>query len=319
MKLLETLFEGPKHEPVKPTIGVIHIEGPIMDGDSSPGGLFGGATTGSRTIRNALEDLRDQDLIKGVVVRINSPGGSAIASDVIWQGVRRVAEEKPVWVSVGSMAASGGYYIAVSGDKIYVNDNSIVGSIGVVGGKFAMGGLYDHLKINIVERTRGPRAGLLSAVEPWNKRQKEAVRERMRDVYDRFTSRVTAGREGIDLDKTAEGRLFTGDLAVELKMADKKGTLDDAIADMARVLNLRDYDVMDYPGPKSLDDLLNQMFGGMASAPSLRPERIELLAETLRAAVGEGSWPMVRDVLTGLMLLRDEPVLLIVPRAIVVE
>ena len=87
-----------------------------------------------------------------MIVRIDSPGGSAIASEVIWQGLKRVGEKKPVWVSVGSMAASGGYYCLVAGDKVYVNPSSIVGSIGVVGGKMALGGVYDHLKLRIKER-----------------------------------------------------------------------------------------------------------------------------------------------------------------------
>src|SRR5690606_7120002 len=135
------------------------------------------------------------DLIKGVIIRINSPGGSATASEVIWRGVQRVAAKKPVWVSVGSMAASGGYYIAVAGDKIYVTPSGIVGSIGVVGGKISMGGLYDLLHVNVVERARGPRADLFSSSQPWTDQQRAFVRDKMAETYDLFTRRVAQGRE----------------------------------------------------------------------------------------------------------------------------
>src|SRR5690606_39375508 len=122
--------------------------------------MFGSATTGSRTIRNAIGTIAKEDLIKGVIVRISSPGGSAIASEVIWQGLRELSETKPAWVSVGSMAASGGYYIAVAGDPVFVNPSSLVGSIGVVAGAATLGGLYDTLKVNVVTRARGPPADM---------------------------------------------------------------------------------------------------------------------------------------------------------------
>ena len=206
--IFSLLSKEPDHTATGPTIAVLHIEGVIVDGDSSAGGMFGGQETGSRTIRNAIEDIIDQDQIEGVVVRVNSPGGSAIASEVIWQGLKRLAETKPVWISVGNMAASGGYYVAVGGDKIYVNPTSIVGSIGVVGGKMSLGGIYDRLKVKIVTRTRGPMADMWASDTPWTEPQIEMIRGKMAETYDLFTSRVTAGRDDIDLAKTAEGRLF---------------------------------------------------------------------------------------------------------------
>jgi protease-4 len=319
MKFIKDLVEGPDHTPQKPTIAIVHIEGTIIDGDSKPAGMFGGGSVGSRTIRNTLEDIIAEDLIDGVIVRINSPGGSAIASDVIWQGLRRVAEQKPVWVSVGSMAASGGYYIAVSGDKIYVDESSIVGSIGVVGGKFARGGLYKKLKINVVEHARGPVASLNSSSRPWNEQEAAMVREKMAEIYDLFTRRVTAGRKGIDLSKTAEGRLFTGNKAIGLKMADEIGTLDDAINDMADALGMIDFDVMDYPGPEGLDKMLEQMFGNFVVAPGVSQQKSNLLAEALREVVGPQAWPAVRDSLNAMVLFRDEPILLVMPSAIVIH
>lgn len=321
-ELFSTLMEGPKERKVtRPTIAVLHIDGAIIDGDSTSGNpILGGETSvGSLTIRRALAKIEEEDLVKGVVIRINSPGGSAIASEVMWQGIRRVADKgKPVFVSVGSMAASGGYYLAVAGDKIYVNPSSIVGSIGVVGGKFVMGGVYDKLKINITPRARGPRADMMSTLKPWNDEQKAYVREKMTDTYKLFTSRVTAGRKGIDLAKTAEGRLFTGQQAIDLKMADKIGGLTVAIDDLAKQLNLPagQFDVFDYPGPKSLDEMLEDLFGTMASA-RVSTGPISELAVIGREVLGEQAFGQVVDHLSAIRQLRREPVLLTTPRVII--
>lgn len=319
LALLQALSSQPERRVTGPTIAIVHIDGPIVDGDSSEGSLMGGSSVGSRTIRNVLEEILDEDLIRGVVVRINSPGGSAIASDVIWQGLRRVAAKKPVWVSVGSMAASGGYYIAVAGDRIYVDPSSIVGSIGVVGGKYAMGGLYDKLKIHVVPRSRGPMAGMFTTARPWTDSETALVREKMTQTYDQFVSRVTAGRPEIDISKTAEGRLFMGPQAIEMKMADRLGGLHTCIADLAGDLGLDSYDVLDYPGPQSVQKLLHDLLGRYARAPSVGSNQSALArdaAALLRAAVGERAWPGVRDELTALLQLRNEPVILAMPRVL---
>lgn len=323
---MNLLTQKPDNKPKRDTIALVHIDGPIVDGESSEGGLFGGANVGSRTVRKALSEVENDDLIKGVIIRINSPGGSATASEVIWRGVQRVAAKKPVWVSVGSMAASGGYYIAVAGDKIYVTPSGIVGSIGVVGGKISMGGLYDLLHVNVVERARGPRADLFSSSQPWTDQQRAFVRDKMAETYDLFTRRVAQGREGIDLAQTAEGRLFAGRRAVEMKLADEVGGIDDVIVDLAAHVNLAEgqYDVLHYPGPKSLEDFLSELFGQMAGSPQGKAEAAQSDAVAarlalLRATVGEQAWPQVRDALNGLAQLRSEPVLLLSPRALIVR
>ena len=322
--LMKALTETPKHSPAGPAIGVLHIDGAIVDGDSSDGGFLGEKGVGARTIRNAIEEARSDDNIKGVVVRVDSPGGSAVASEVIWQGLRRLAEKKPVWVSVGSMAASGGYYIAVGSDKIYVNPSSIVGSIGVVGGKFATGGLYDRLNVHVVERSRGPMANLFGGTRPWTSEQMELVRGKMKHTYDLFTRRVSTGRKGIDLAKIAEGRLFTGQKAIDLKMADKLGGLDDCVSDLAAELKLEDYEVLDYPGPKSFQELMHDTLGKFgASAPRLaggtQPALLAEAAAVAREIVGHAAWPSVRDSLGAVMQLRKEPVLLVMPRALYIK
>ncbi|MFK7882934.1 MAG: S49 family peptidase [Phycisphaerales bacterium] len=302
-----------------PTIAVLHINGTIIDGDSSSGGLFGGGTSvGSRTIRNAIEDIIKEPLIQGVVIRVDSPGGSAIASEVMWQGVQRLREEKPVWVSVGGMAASGGYYVLSAGEKVFVNPSSVVGSIGVVGGKYSMAELYEKAQIKIVGRARGPMADLFGSADAWDAQQIAAVRERMTSTYDLFTSRVTAGRPGIDLGETAEGRLFVGSDAIDLNMADELGGLDDAVNELAYELDVADFDVVHYPAPPGFEDVLQNMLGGIAEAPGAEIGPASL-GSMLRKLIGDARYEAAVDTLNGITLLQNEPVLLINPRTIFIR
>ncbi len=316
--LFRILSSEPDHGPDGTAIAVLHVNGAIVDGDSTPGGLFGGqGTVGSRTIRNAIEDILDEDDIKGVVVRIDSPGGSATASEVMWQGLQRLGDHKPVWVSVGSMAASGGYYTAVGGDKIYVNPSSVVGSIGVVGGKLTMDEAYDHLKLNVHTRSRGPRSAMFASNQPWGESEIAEVRSKMTDVYEQFTSRVTAGREGIDLSKTAEGRLFTGNQAIALNMADQIGGLDEAVMDLALELDLDEFEVVHYPAPKGLEEVFSDMFG--VSAPGLRSSVISgpfPLLNAAREMIGPARWDAVAASMEAAVRFRDEPVQLVLPRVL---
>lgn len=319
--MFSMLSQTPSNKPTGPAIGVLHIAGPIMDGDSSYGGLMGSASVGSRTIRNAIEDIRSEKLIKGIVVRIDSPGGSAIASEVIWQGLQRLSETKPVWVSVGSMAASGGYYCLVGGQTVYVNPSSIVGSIGVVGGKYSMGDLYERLNVKVIPRARGPRAEMFSSVRPWDAATTNIVRQKMTETYDLFASRVTAGRPDMDMSKTAEGRLFVGTDAVKLGMADRLGTLDDAVTDLASELGMNEFQIINYPGPMSLDQFFEKAFSQYVLSPEgLRAARGGTLSETLtlvREIVGPRAWPSISAGLDAMGQLRDEPVLLTMPRALI--
>ncbi len=299
-----------------PTIAVLHINGTIVDGDSGSGGLLGGGdSVGSRTVRNAIESILGEDLVKGVVVRIDSPGGSAIASEIIWRGIERLKSRKPVWVSVGSMAASGGYYVLSAGDRVFVNPSSIVGSIGVVGGKYAVGELYDKARVHIVERSRGPMGDLFSSTQAWDEGQLAMMRREMGKTYDLFTSRVEAGRVGIDLSRTAEGRLFVGRDAIELKMADEIGGLDDAINALAAEVGADDFDVAHFPQPPSLEERLMERFGRYLRAPGLSVG-INPIESVLRSLLGEQRYLSAVDTINALMQLREEKVLLVSPRVL---
>lgn len=316
--MIQMLAEEPDVQLTGPTIAVLHLSGSIMTGDSGTGGMFGGQSIGSRSVRNELKQLADNDLVQAVVLRIDSPGGSATASEIIWQGVQELRKSKPVWVSVGNMAASGGYYIAVAGEKIYTNPSSIVGSIGVVGGKISMTELYDTLKINVVGRARGPRADMFASADPWSDKQVSIVRNKMAETYEQFTGRVSQGRPGIDLSKTAEGRLFLGKDAVGLKMSDEVGSLDDAVTDLARHVGLASYDVRHYPGPKALTEIIEDAMGGFmgASAPSVGDASNLPTVRAVRAVVGEQTWSQIVHSLNSFSLLREEPVVLTAPSVV---
>lgn len=319
--LFSQIMKPQKQSITGETIAILHIDGAIVDGDSKAG-FSGDRSVGSRTVRNAIEDILDEDLIKGVIVRVNSPGGSAIASEIMWQGLKRLAAKKPVWVSVGDMAASGGYYVLSAGSRVYVNPSSIVGSIGVVGGKISMGGLYEKLKVNTVSRSRGPMASMFDSSRAWNDDELKTVKDKMTETFDLFKKRVAEGRHGIDLSKTAGGWLFAGQKAIDLKMADRLGGLHDAIQDMKKELNLESAAVAEFPPAPSLSEILDDMFGGQASGPLnfVAPLATEAqIASAGRMLFGDATWRQLAQSANGLLQLRKEPVLLMHPGVLVIR
>ncbi len=325
--LLKLLAQETKTRTKRPSIAVITASGPITSGGSgrsSAGGLFGGDSIGSRTFEEVLADAKDDEMVKGVILRIDSPGGSALASEVIWQSLRACGEEKPVYVSIGSMAASGGYYLASAGHEIYVSPSTIVGSIGVVGGKIVLGGLYEKVGISVFRRARGPMGDMFNSVEAFTPPQKAALQSAFQRTYEQFTDRVKIGRGNRikDISAVAQGRLFTGRQAVANGLADRIGGIDEAIADMAKDLKLKpgSYDVIELPPPLSLPEYLEHLFGEFAAAPGASggtPDQAALsLAKTL---LGPRTWASARAALSGMMLLQREPVLTLMPAVIVVR
>ena len=267
--LLQTLF---RQRPVRtdgPTVAVVHAYGPITRGESTlDDGMFSAASIGSETVTDLLDKLQGDDNVKAVVLRVDSPGGSALASEIIWQAMRRFAEHKPLFASLDATAASGGYYIACGADQVYVSPQTVVGSIGVVSGKLVFGDLYDKIGVSVTRRTRGPLGGMFNSVEPFDAKQRDAVREAMQRIYEQFVERVELGRGGRlpDVSKVAEGRLFTGRQAVDNGMADATGTLQHAVEAVAKRAGLDgDYDVLHLPRPLSLGEYLSEAFG-VASA-----------------------------------------------------
>ncbi len=255
------LFEQATEPEKQPAIGLIYIEGGIMMGksDDSP---FGGMTAGSTTVRSALEEARQDDSLKAVVVRVDSPGGSALASDIIWEAATRCAAEKPLIVSMGGVAGSGGYYVALPGDTIFAEATTLTGSIGVVGGKLVLNGLFEgKLGITTTEFSRGQNAGLVSTNRRWNDAERAWMTAYMNGVYEQFKGRVTKSRgERIkkDLEEVAGGRVYTGAQALDLGLVDKLGGLSDALDFAATKAGLgRDYSVQIVPKPSGIGAFLS--------------------------------------------------------------
>jgi protease-4 len=181
--------------------------------------------------------LRDASSVKAVVLRIDSPGGSALASDLLWRELMLLKAKKPLIVSVGNLAASGGYYMACAGHRIVASRTSIVGSIGVVGGKLVLGSALTSYGVDAVtispaktENAR-ERAAYLSALTPWDEGTRQRVSDQMEEIYELFLRRVAEGR-GLGVDavrRVAEGRIWSGQAGLELGLVDEIGGLDRAI------------------------------------------------------------------------------------------
>ena len=322
--LFRMMFQEKRTRLRRPSLAVIHASGPIHSGESGTDGAFGGESIGSRTLSQALTEVKDNNLIKGAVLRIDSPGGSALASELIWQEIRQVTEEKPVFVSVASSALSGGYYIACAGDEIYVSPSTIVGSIGVVGGKVVIGQLYDKLGITVHRRSRGPWGDMFNSVEPFTTEQRQVLMSAFNRIYDQFTERVKIGRgKRIEnISDVAEGRLFVGPTAVQMGLADKIGGLDAVIADLAIQVGLEkgQYDLIDLPEPQSLSQFLENLFETSSSNPVTGDSFTgRSLIASIRQVLGDQRWRAVAPVLSGLMLLHQEPILTLVPTAILID
>jgi protease-4 len=198
-----------------------------------PSGLFGGGGILAEPLTKTLRKLKADDSVKAVVLRIDSPGGSALASDLIWHELMQLRQKKPVVASVGDMAASGGYYLACAAQRIVAERTSIVGSIGVVGGKLVADQSLAALGINAVlfpaspEADASTRAGYESPLVPWDDTVRERVRSGMQAVYDLFLRRVAEGRGRpvAEIRPFAEGRIWSGAQGKEHGLVDELGGL----------------------------------------------------------------------------------------------
>ena len=320
MSFFAMLMKKPQPETDKPQVALIYADGVIVDGDGDDDSLFSESGVASETIRKALRVASRDENVKAIVIRIDSPGGSALASEVMWQAVRHAADKKPVIISVGSMAASGGYYLASAGDKIFADPSAIVGSIGVVGGKFVFKDLYGKLGITTESFSKGKNAGLFSSNEPWTDRQRTMVENWMKQTYQQFTERVMTTRSGKiqDIDKVARGRIFLAPQAKELGMVDEIGGMQDAVAYAAKKggLDNNDYDIRVLPAPKTLIDMLTG--NNQDAAFAYRP-KVELkLSGLLSGGNSEASKVLSREFRM-LQLLQQRPVVLVSPFTVTIK
>jgi protease-4 len=236
MKMMNLLMGGESQKRIgsKPKVAVVHAVGTIMSGKSSAS-FFGGETLGSETFIKAVKQAAEEKSVKAIVVRVDSPGGSALASDLMWRALQRAG--KPVVVSMGDVAASGGYYISMGATHIFAEPGTLTGSIGVVGGKVAIGGLLEKVGITTSVISRGKNSGIMSMISGFTPNERESMQRMLDEIYGQFTRKAAEGRkmEYSKLEKLARGRVYTGAMALKLNLVDELGTLDDAVVYAAKL------------------------------------------------------------------------------------
>jgi len=246
IKLMNLMMglEPRKSAGFRPRIAVIHAEGMIMTGRSTSS-LFMGSVLGSETIVKAVRKASADPKVKAIVLRVNSPGGSALASDLMWRALEKV--NKPFIVSMGDVAASGGYYISMGADRIFAEPGTLTGSIGVVGGKIALKGLYEKIGITTDVIQRGRNNGLLSSHDTFSDSERKAMTRLLHETYGQFTRKAARGRhmKVEQLEKLARGRVYTGAMAIKIGLVDQLGTLEDAIAYAKKKAGLKPTDKVD--------------------------------------------------------------------------
>jgi protease-4 len=304
------LFSGDKG---KPKIAVIYATGVIVTGKGGVS-FMGGESCGSTTMIEAIRQAEQDKAVKAIVLRVDSPGGSALASDLMWNELRR--SKKPVIASMSDVAASGGYYISMAAQKIYAEPGTLTGSIGVVGGKLTIGGTESLIGLHTDVISRGANAGILSMSTPFSEGERKAMTALMRDVYDQFLDKALQGRlsAGVQMTKQhlendlAGGRVWTGRQAKANGLVDELGTLDDALVAAKKLAGLSpdaDTELLTLPKARNLLDTLLEM-KGETRAPGLDARQLPLLREL----------PELTSKLSaveGLLRLKGEPVWVVLP------
>ncbi|HKI31222.1 MAG TPA: signal peptide peptidase SppA [Gemmataceae bacterium] len=309
-ELLKLLSPTKAKESKNAKVAVIYATGVITSGKSS-GSLFGGETCGSTTMIEAIRKADNDKTVKAIVLRVDSPGGSALASDLMWNEL--VKCKKPVVASMSDTAASGGYYISMAAKKIYAEPGTLTGSIGVVGGKIVLGGLEKKVGLTTDVITRGANAGIFSTTTPFSDSERKAMTGLMKDTYDGFVNKALEGRKRAGHAMTREqllelagGRVWTGRQAKANGLVDEVGTVGDAILAARKMAGVPEGDaleILELPESRSfLDALLESRSDSDTEA--------RLLAPLLR------EFPELAGSLRGvdaLLRLRGEPVWVVLP------
>ncbi|CAM1342386.1 signal peptide peptidase SppA [Tenacibaculum aestuarii] len=254
----------------KDKIAVIYAQGDIVYGEGNESYI------GQRIINKAIKKARKDDNVKAIVLRVNSPGGSALASELIWRELELTKKEKPLVVSMGNLAASGGYYIACNADKIIAEPTTITGSIGVFGAIPNFSQFADNIGIN-AEQVSTNNSASYSVFEPMNQKFYDVTKEGVEQIYTTFVNRVSTGRNMTfeQVNEIAQGRVWTGKEAIEKGLVDQLGSLEDAIKVAAELAEVENYRVRNYPHYKTdLKDALQMN-------PFMKASKEEILKETM--------------------------------------
>jgi protease-4 len=275
-------------------IAVINAYGVINSGRSGIDPL-NGAVVGSDTLVEYIRKARKDRSIKAIVLHVDSPGGSTVASDVIWRELVQASTgpgARPLVVSMSDLAASGGYYIAIAAPVIVAEPGTLTGSIGIFGGKIVTGGTYGKLGMNIEAVSIGKHAEMNSPVRPYSEADRAKLDEQLRAFYDQFIEKVAAARrkKPEEIDAIAQGRVWTGRQAKNLGLVDELGGLDKAVAiakERAKIPAGEHVDLVVYPPRRSIYDLLTT-FSGMDE----RAQVAALLGASDRRAIGALTAPV---------------------------
>ena len=275
-----------------PRLAVIYASGAIGSGRSGFDPL-NGAAVGSETLTDYIRQARRDASVKAIILRVDSPGGSATASDAIWRELmiaRNERPDRPIVASMSDLAASGGYYIAMAAQSIVAQPSTLTGSIGIFGGKFVTGGVYGKLGANIESTSIGKRAEMNSPVRPYNADELTKVREQLQSFYDDFVEKVAQSRHSTPekIDQLAQGRVWTGSQAKQNGLVDELGGLDRAIAlakAQAKIAANSDVELVTFPPRKSFYELLSEQLSGVGQSASIdtwlsarfAPEELELI------------------------------------------
>jgi protease-4 len=275
----------------------------MIDGRSAHIPLLNMNLAGSYSVVDTLDAVKRDPQVKSVVLRIESPGGSSMAADVMWRAVSELAKKKPVIVSMGTVAASGGYYIASPAQEIFAEPLTVTGSIGVFYGKADLSGLMQKVGVSFDTYKTAPRADAESLFRPFTEDEKQALAIKIHQFYDMFLERVSQGRhmKKEDVDAVGEGRVWTGQEALDRKLVDKLGGLREALIEARKLGRLAD-DAPIEELPKIEHTLLDTalgMAGVHASAEeqvlSLIPAQVKQVAVALTPmAIFSGDIPLAR-------------------------
>ena len=238
-------------------IAVVYAVGEIVGGEGDD------ETMGSENISRAIRTARLDDKVKALVLRINSPGGSSLASDVIWREVELTKKVKPVIVSMGDVAASGGYYIACAADSIFAQPNTITGSIGVFAIIPNMKKFFNN-KLGITfDEVKTGKFSEISITRPLSDDERLLLQAEVNNIYKTFTQKVANGRHKTPefIDKIGQGRVWTGAEAIKIGLVDRLGNIEDAVKSAAKKAGLKEYKLVDYPAQK---DPLKELFDDSA-------------------------------------------------------
>ncbi len=292
------------------SIAVVLVDGDIMEGESSDVPLVGMHRSGDRTVIEALRVAAADPRVGAIVLRVDSPGGSALASDLIWRAVAQAARRKPVVASFSRIAASGGYYVAAGAREIIADPSCLTGSIGIFYGKADIASLLGRLDVHVELSRRGERADMESIFRPYRPEERVFLAGKIGEFYNLFVSRVAAGRhrDATAIDAVGEGRVWSGTRAVEAGLVDRTGGLMTAL-ERARVLGDlgEDYELVELPGESGglVQTVARLLADDTTQPPSLMAQ--VLSRSEVRAPVG---WLLSVAAATGTpMAMTDWPVI----------